>query len=80
MLKIMNCCSKLEKPKLGWKNKVEITKKDFVAYERVRASGVTNMFMVNVVESLSGLSREKIFYIMEHYEELLKKYPDVRKR
>jgi len=55
-----------------------ITKEEFEAYEEVRSSGVTNMFAVNVVQSLSGLSREKILEIMKTYGELLKKYPDVR--
>ena len=57
----------------------EITKKEFEEYERVRASGVTNMFDVRTVERLSGLSREKIFQIMKEYGNLNKKYPDVRK-
>ena len=57
---------------------MEITKEQFQAYEDVRASGVTNMFMVSVVEELSGLEREEIFEIMNHYSELNEKYPDVR--
>jgi len=58
---------------------VEITKKEFEAYEAIRASGVTNMFDVRVVQMLSGLSREKIIAIMKNYSELMKKYPDVRR-
>jgi len=57
----------------------EITKKDFEAYESVRKSGVTNMFYVEVVQAVSGLSRAKILGIMQNYAELCKKYPDVRK-
>jgi hypothetical protein len=57
-----------------------VTKEEFEAYEAVRASGVTNMFAVNVVERLSGLSREKIIQIMEHYSELMKEFPDVRRK
>jgi len=57
----------------------QITKEDFQAYEDVRSSGVTNMFAVNVVERLSGLSRNKILAIMKNYGELMKKYPDVRR-
>lgn len=57
----------------------DITKQEFEAYEKVRVSGVTNMFDVRVVQALSGLSREKILAIMKNYEELMKKYPDVRK-
>jgi hypothetical protein len=62
------------------KPKIEITKEDFEAYEAVRESGVTNMFAVDVVEDLSGLSRQKITAIMGHYSELTKQYPDVREQ
>jgi hypothetical protein len=55
-----------------------ITEEEYTAYEKVRLSGVTNMFDVRTVEILSGLSREKIFEIMKSYEELMKKYPEVR--
>lgn len=58
---------------------MEITEKEFKSYENVRASGVTNMFMVNIVSELSGLTRDKILVIMENYETLMKKYPNVRK-
>ena len=58
---------------------MEITKEEFESYESVRESGVTNMFAVKLVSELSGLSREQILYIMENYDELCKKYPDVRK-
>ena len=53
---------------------MEITKQDFEAYEAVRSSGVTNMFMVTTVEELSGLSKEKIMAIMSSYDELNEKY------
>ena len=53
---------------------MEITKDEFGSYEAVRESGVTNMFNVSVVSDLSGLSKEKIFFIMENYEVLEKKY------
>jgi len=58
----------------------EISKEDFEAYERVRTSGVTNMFDTRVVSDYSGLEREKIKVIIRDYEELMKKYPGVRKR
>ena len=48
---------------------VNITKEDFEAYVRVQESGVTNMFAVTTVSELSGLSKEQIMSIMEHYEE-----------
>jgi len=56
-----------------------ITEEEFQAYEGVRASGVTNMWMVSVVEDLSGLDRDTIFAIMKHYGELELKYPSVRR-
>ncbi len=57
-----------------------ITKEEFEAYESVRVSGVTNMFAVNTVSELSGLDRKTIVKIMQTYEELIEKYPDVRER
>lgn len=53
---------------------MEITKDEFERYEEVRASGLTNMFDVPVVEVLSGLDRDKIIAIMKQYGELEKKY------
>ncbi len=65
----------MEKVEVNWK---EITKQEFQAYEDVRASGVTNMFAVSVVEDLSGLDRDTIFAIMKHYSDLNAKYPGIR--
>jgi len=58
---------------------MNITKEEFGAYEGVRESGVTNMFMISTVSEISGLGREKIKFIMTNYGELMKKYPGVRK-
>lgn len=52
----------------------EITKEEFEAYERVRQSGVTNMFHLTLVSELSGLSRDKCIGIMKDYENLMKRY------
>jgi hypothetical protein len=57
---------------------MEITKEDFEAYEEVRVGGRTNMLAVSVVSALSGLPREKVMAIIHDYEELMKKYPEVR--
>ena len=46
---------------------MEVTRQDFMSYEEVRLSGVTNMFDVKAVEAYSGLPREAILDIMEHY-------------
>ena len=56
----------------------EISKEDFITYEKVRMSGVTNMYHISAVMELSGLSREKVLQIMKEYSNLMKKYPDVR--
>lgn len=56
-----------------------ITKEEFERYEEVRASGVTNMFDVKMVESLSGLDKLKCLEIMRNYSTLMKEYPGVRK-
>ena len=53
---------------------MEITEKEFLRYEKVRQSGVTNMFDVRTVERLSGLQKEKIFEIMKNYRRLKHKY------
>ena len=53
---------------------VIVTKEDCEKYERVRVSGVTNMFMVTYVCKLSGLDRDTILFIMENYNELNNKF------
>ena len=45
---------------------MEVTRQDFMSYEDVRLSGVTNMFDVRAVEAYSGLPRGVILDIMEH--------------
>jgi len=61
-------------------NKEEISKEDYEAYEEVKSSGVTNMYMVGTVSSLSGLDGETIKSIMTNYGYLMEKYPEVRKQ
>ena len=53
---------------------MEITKSEFNLYEGIRESGVTNMFSVNIVKDLTGLSKTKIIAIMQQYSELKDKY------
>jgi len=63
----------------GMRNMIsKITKKDFEAYVRVQRSGVTNMFAINVVSKLSGLTRDKILYVMENYRELSKRFKIIK--
>ena len=52
----------------------KITKENFEAYVDVQESGVTNMFDVRTVQSLSGLEKEQIMTIMTNYGELKDKY------
>jgi hypothetical protein len=56
------------------KKTMEITKEQFLDYEAVRLSGVTNMTAMTLIEELSGLSHEQIFEIMKRHDELKKKY------
>ena len=58
-------------------NKIEkITKENFEAYVDVQESGITNMFDVRMAQSLSGLEKEQIMTIMQHYGELKDKYDE----
>ena len=61
------------------RNWTNVTKQEFQAYEGVRASGVTNMWAVDLVCELSGLKMDECIEIMKHYTELDARYPDVRK-
>jgi len=56
----------------------QITKEQFEAYERVRSSGVTNMFNISLVCELSSLDRETVMAIIKNYGDLMELYPDVR--
>ena len=51
-----------------------VTREEFEAYTDVQHSGVTNMFDVRTVSSLSGLGRSKVIEIMNKYDILLNKY------
>ncbi len=54
--------------------KIEITKEQFTAYVKVQKSGVTNMFDIRNVTSLTGLDKEQCLEIMSNYGKLDKKY------
>ena len=51
-----------------------VTAHEFGRYLAVQRSGVTNMYDIKVVMSLTGLSRTKILYIMSNYAELDEMY------
>lgn len=55
----------------------DITEQQFTEYERVRQSGVTNMFDLKRVSRLSGLKREVILVIQKNYGALAVKFPQV---
>ena len=57
---------------------MDITREQFESYEKVRQSGVTNMFNVDLVCELSRLTRGECFYIMKNYSKLNKSFPEVR--
>lgn len=49
-------------------------KDKFLAYEDVRASGVTNMWDTNAIQTYCDLSREEINNIRKNYEEYANKW------
>ena len=51
-----------------------VSREEFHAYEKVRKSGVTNMWHVSRVSQLSSISKDKIEMIMAKYDELKKRY------
>ena len=53
---------------------MEITQEQFHSYVTVQKSGLTNMFAVQTVCDLSGLTREEVFAIQEQYAALLDQY------
>jgi hypothetical protein len=54
--------------------KHKVTAVEFGKYLAVQGSGVTNMFDTKMVQALTGLSKAKILYIIEHYSELNAEY------
>jgi hypothetical protein len=53
---------------------MKVIKQDFLAYQEVQFSGVTNMFDAITVSKLSGLSWDKIVDIMKNYSAYAKKW------
>ena len=51
-----------------------VSQEDFESYVEVQKSGVTNMFDVRKVQSLSGLDRETIMDIMKNYGKYKEKF------
>ena len=57
---------------------MEITRKQFLQYERVGQSGKWNM-VTDATQALreTGLSLEQYVYIIRNYKELFEKYADL---
>jgi len=53
---------------------VKVDMLDFVKFLDCRDSGVTNMFDITTVKSITGLSKEQIIYIMKNFDKLEEKY------
>ena len=53
---------------------VNVDMLDFIKFLDCRDSGVTNMFDITTVKSITGLSKEQIIYIMKNFSELEEKY------
>lgn len=52
----------------------QVSEEEFMRYEKVRESGITNMWAINLVSAYSRLTRGTVEFIMEHYTELADKY------
>ena len=53
---------------------IDICILDFIKYLDCRDSGLTNMLNVTNVMKLTGLSKEKIIFIIKNFDELEEKY------
>ena len=59
---------------------INITREQFMAYEEIRQSGITNMLdSRTVVEESDGyLDRSAVRSVISNYDDLTKLYPDVK--
>lgn len=57
----------------------DITELDVKKFAKVRASGVTNMYDARLVAAKGGLRRERVIAILDNWNALLEKYPDILK-
>jgi hypothetical protein len=55
-----------------------ITPEEFERYEKVRQSGVTNMFHTSLVQKLTDLTKEQVIEIMNNYSKLKRRYDVTR--
>lgn len=55
---------------------MNVGKEEYLAYETVRQSGITNMFDLTTVCAMSGLTREQVREVMTYYSELRNQFGD----
>lgn len=57
-------------------HQIKPTKEQFLEYEEIRKSGITNMYATNIIRTISetGLDTERCLYIYDHYDELMEEY------
>jgi hypothetical protein len=51
-----------------------ISKREFLAVEKVRESGITNMYDLETVSGLTGLGKDVIKQIYDEYDKLEERY------
>lgn len=49
------------------------------SFEKVRQSGITNMFARDVVCDLAGITKDEYMHVIKNYDDLIKKYNVSRK-
>jgi len=53
---------------------MQINKKEFESYEKIRSKGYVNMLDIRRVKMDSGLNNEQVRYIIKNYTKLADKY------
>ncbi len=74
MVKNNNFSTRLENRKPSNEKSIQIEKEHFEVYEKVRKSGVTNMYHLLNVVRLTGLTRTQIIEIMKDYTKYSKDF------
>ena len=61
------------------KNKIDVTRQEFLDYEEIMIACVINMFDSKTVSQLSDLRLDVVREITKRYNEFFQKWPDVLK-
>lgn len=61
------------------KKEINITDEEFKLYQRVKESGKVNMFRIAKVSEKTNMRREKIWFIMANYDNLVRQKVTNRK-